>query len=279
MSDVAAALAFVDDFEANGGLYVSWKLDRQITLNRIRAMIQDPDIIYNAGLNACGPTVFFRIWFGRDPLAAAIFACNMLRDGYASIGYLLITPKSSPLEEDYNVIKARCKNPIDMPEQADWMLLCSLFSSENVFGYSGDPTSAVEALQGVTLPSTLCSWLSATGLYSTPLADDTSLVLPADSAQLFAMEPDPNKDIVLLVSSKFMVNFHPYPNYPSTNPEEEDLFYPANHYVLVKDYFNQNVGSPWLSITIWSWGKVYKGWVNAEAFYRKYYGNIIASAL
>jgi hypothetical protein len=34
--------------------------------------------------------VFFRVWFARDPLSAAKFACQMLRDGSAYIGNLAV---------------------------------------------------------------------------------------------------------------------------------------------------------------------------------------------
>lgn len=101
MRDINAALRYVDNFEATGGTNVAWQLDRYWTLQRIRTLIQHPELIEQRGLNACGPVVFFRIWFARDPLVAATFACKMLRDGSAYIGTLAVAPSWKLLAQDY----------------------------------------------------------------------------------------------------------------------------------------------------------------------------------
>ena len=46
MSDVDAALARVDEFEANASQNVAWKLDRGQTLQRIRRLLRNPDLLH-----------------------------------------------------------------------------------------------------------------------------------------------------------------------------------------------------------------------------------------
>src|SRR4051812_17228429 len=178
MSAVDEALAAVDVFEAEERQDVAWQLDRGWTLIRLRELLRNPELIDQRGLNACAPAVFFRVWLARDPVAAATFACALLRDGSAAIGSLRVAPSWKLLGQNYASLKAAtdAAHPHATPENADWMLLSALRDSENIwFDYAGEPYTAGDAVAGLTLPSTVASWLSATNLYSS-VVNDTNLV-------------------------------------------------------------------------------------------------------
>lgn len=186
MSDVATALATVDAFEAEAFHSVAWNLARPDVLRRLRQLLQTPDLLDQRGLNACAPAVFFRIWLARDPVAAATFACRLLRDGSASIGSLAVAPSHRLLGQDYAALRAAtdAAHANATPECTDWMLLSALRDSENVwFDYVGEPFTLGDSVAGLTLPGTLAGWLAATNLY-TSVSNETTLVSPGDLNRL-----------------------------------------------------------------------------------------------
>lgn len=275
MTDIDAALGYVDEFEENGGSNIAWKLDRYWTLQRIRKLVKDPQLIHQHGLNACGPAVFFRVWFSRDPLSAATFACEMLRDGASHVGTLAVAAGWKLKDQDYALLKSttNAAHPGATPENADWMLLSSLRDSENIFfDYAGEPYSVGDAVAGVTLPSTISGWLNSTGLYST-VSDQTGFV--ATEEQLMGLNPASPFDVILLVSSTF--NSAVYPSIPSgIDPGFGEPHIP-NHYVLVNSPFVESDDSVWLQMNLWSWGGTTSGWAGVSQFLRKYFGPIIAT--
>jgi hypothetical protein len=86
----------------------------------------------------------------------------MLRDGTASIGTLIVAAGGRLLTQDYGSLKLATESahPGATPENADWMLLSSLRDSENIFfDYLGEPYTTMDMAAGLTVPSTLASWL------------------------------------------------------------------------------------------------------------------------
>lgn len=280
MPDINAALRYVDSFESSVGTNVAWNLDLYWTLQRIRTLIRNPKLLDQRGLNACGPAVFFRIWFARDPLAATMFACKMLRDGSANIGTLAVAAGSRLRAQDYARLKSvtDSAHPHATPENADWMLLSSLRDSENIyFDYLGEPYTTADMIAGLTLPSTLSSWLNATRLYNS-VSNQTTFVFGANQQQLLNLIPTSNVDIVLLVSSSFNDGLYPSSLPPrGVQPGAGGAHIP-NHYVFVTAPFAKSNDSVWLQMEVWSWGKTYKGWVGYTQFFKKYFGPIIAIA-
>lgn len=277
MSTIDAAIAFVDDFEANGGTDVAWRLDRYWTLQRIRTLVRNPELLHQRGLNACGPAVFFRIWFSRDPLAAATFACHILRDGSAYIGTMAVAAGWKLRDQDYGRLKSVTDSTHGRvtPENADWMLLSGLRDSENIwFDYVGEPNTVGDMAAGITLPNTLGNWLNATGLYGS-VSNETTVVFGADEQQLLNFIPTSNVDIVLLVSSSFNAPLYPSPP-RDTDPGIGGLHIP-NHYVLVTAPFAVSNDSRWLQVEVWSWAGTVRGWTGREQFRTKYFGPIVAT--
>jgi hypothetical protein len=278
MSDLNAALAFVDDFDANASTNVSWKLDRYWTLQRIRALLRHPEELNQRGLNACAPAIFFRIWFARDPVSAAKFSCSLLRDGSASIGSLFIAPSWKLRDQNYAMLKSTtdAAHYGATPENADWMLLSALRDSENIyFDYVGEPYTLQEMAAGVTLPSTLCGWLNATNLYSS-VANETNILTASSQQRLLSMIPTSNVDIVLMVSSSFNANM--YPSIPTDQQPGVGGVHIPDHYVLQTAPFAQWNDPAWLNIECWSWGRTLTGWVGYDQFFTKYFGLILATA-
>jgi hypothetical protein len=275
MSDVDTALAVVDAFEAEEYQDVAWQLDRGWTLVRLRELLRKPDLIDQRGLNACAPAVFFRVWFARDPVAAANFACALLRDGSAPIGSLHVAPSWKLLGQNYVNLKAAtdAAHPHATPENADWMLLSALRDSENIwFDYAGEPYTAGDAVAGLTLPSTLSAWLSATNLYSS-VVNDTNLVFSGDRQELYGLIPTSNTDVILLVNAAAIFGLSS-PS-PTGQPPNNGGFSVPNHYILMTAPFASSSDGSWINVDCWSWGASYRGWQGTERFFNNYFGVLI----
>jgi len=278
MSDVDTALAAVDQFEAEQNKNVAWQLDRYWTLQRLRTLLRNPELIDQRGLNACAPAVFFRVWLARDPAAAANFACALLRDGSAPIGSMNVAPGSQLLGQNYSNLKAAtdAAHPHATPENADWMLLSGLRDSENLwFTYAGEPYTTGDAVAGLTLPSTLASWLNATNLYSS-VVNDTNLVFSGNRQELYGLIPTSDTDNILLVNAEAIYDLSPTP--PTGQPPAAGgiASLVPNHYVLMTAPFASWSDPAWLNIDCWSWGKAYRGWQGTERFFSNYFGVLVA---
>jgi hypothetical protein len=278
MSDLNTALARVDSFETSGSSQVRWKLDRAQTLQRIRELLRHPQQLHQRGLNACGPAAFFRIWLARDPIAAADFACALLRDGSAAVGSLTVTASQTLREIDYANLRATtdAAHPRATPEGADWMLMSALRDSENVFfDYEGRPFTVGDKLAGLTLPGTLAGWLNATNRYAS-VTNETSVVAAGNRPRLLSLIPTSNVDIVWLVNSSF--NAHFYPTQPATPPTVFAGLHIPDHYVVMTAPCGQSGDGAWTNIDVWTWARTYSGWVGTEDFFSRYFGLILATA-
>ena len=278
MADVAGALAKIDEFEAIGPPVVAWQLDRATTIERIRTLVRHPELLNQRSLNACGPAVFFRIWFARDPVAAAVFSCAMLRDGFASIGSKLVQPRPGLLAQNYAALRATADAAQlhSMPDTADWMLLSALRDSENLLiPYLGEPHTLGDRAAGVTLPMTLTGWLTATALYQ-PVENATTVLPGVDNNRLVTLIPTSNVDAVLLINSTFNANLFPtLASRPATPPVMAGIHLP-DHYVLVTAPCQLDMAM-WLNVEFWTWGRTISGWVGTSDFGSRYFGMIVAT--
>lgn len=272
MSTPADALMLLDA-AAHESPVIPWKLDWHSVLNRLRVLALHPDRLNQRGLNACGPAVFFRMWFAQDPLGAAEFGYRLAKSGTAFFGPIIITPSASLLAQDYAAVRARVDNPPTrtMPEDADWMLMSALRDSENTFvSYVGDPQSIGDRIRGATLPSTIASWLQATNLYSVVTNDTT--VFPDSWNSLQTRGPSPDRDIALMVNSGFMSDLWPS---PAGAPAAADFLSIPNHFVQLLSPVAEGNDAGWIKLSSWSWGRndVDK-WTSKAKFLSNYFGTV-----
>src|SRR3954454_22004818 len=106
MASKNQALAFLKTVAAENST-PAWKhLDWRSVVERIRDLVLGPTLLSQAGLNACGPAAFFKIWLERDPYGVAIFAYQLLKSGAATIGPINVAPRDVLLAQDYNAVKS-----------------------------------------------------------------------------------------------------------------------------------------------------------------------------
>ena len=116
MSNQTQALALLDAAAAESPV-IPWNLDWFETISRLRILVLKPELLHQRDIQACGPAVFFRLWFGRDPLGAATFGYRLLKSGGADIGPLTITPGVHLLQTNYAALRATANaNSKRLPE-------------------------------------------------------------------------------------------------------------------------------------------------------------------
>lgn len=245
-------------------------------MQRLRALLLNPDIVDQRGLNACAPAIFFRIWLAHDPVAVADFACKLLRDGSAAIGSLVVAPSWKLLGQQFGQLRAAtdAAHPNSTPECTDWMLLCGLRDSENIwFDYAGEPYTAGDAIAGITLPGTLAGWLSATGRYSS-VENVTNLVLSADLDQFLMQNPQPGVDILLFINAPAIYDMQ---GTPVGAVASGNVISAPNHYVYLRSMPFVNDDQQWVHLDTWSWARTWAGWQGQERFRSNYFGYIRAT--
>ncbi|MEV0732185.1 hypothetical protein [Polymorphospora sp. NPDC050346] len=276
VSSVNDALVEVAAFAQAMPATPAWGLDGFDVVARLRVLLANPELIDQRGLNACAPAVFYRLWLERDPVAAARFTCKLLKDGSAPIGSLVVAPSWKLLGQRYAQLRTvtDAAHPGATPECTDWMLLSALRDSENIwFDYAGEPYTAGDAVAGITLPATLASWLSATGLYNS-VENSTNLVLSADLNQFLMQNPEPGLDILLFVNTPAIYDMTA--TIPANVPDGSWVSVP-NHYVHLQSMPYVDDIQRWVHLDVWSWARTWAGWQGSERFRTNYFGYIRAS--
>lgn len=275
---------YIAAFEADEPHTVAWTLDRWEVLHRLRQLIANADILAQRHLNTCGPAAFLRVWLKRDPLAVARFACTLLRDGHSYIGALHIAPSWKLLSQDYSLMKAALahKQPGQyhlLPERAEWMMMAALRDSENAWlDYTGDPSSYLESIAAITLPSTMAAWLLATGLYRE--VHNSTTVVPGvmPSADLYSFDPAPNRDKILFGVSSGLTNPHAsIPSAKLAQPPAPLFLAPPNHFVVQLERFEVDPTQPsWTKVELWTWGERQVGYMGTALLASAYFGYVLA---
>ena len=241
----------------------SWSINKDDLFNNLVDIVSDPQVIYQGGLNLCGPAIFFRLWIEFDPDAFVEFAVRLFQNGQSKIGNLDIVPNTSLLNKDYSTVSQfNCK-------PAEWMIMSALRDSENIIiEYDGDDSGL--GLDAMTRPSEIVNWLEFTGLYSnvSSLINSTILGTNFNVSQIndiFDKYGD-KVDIILIIDAGVLPNVHTGVPLPE-------------HYILLTSGFrydkNETFGSSY-GFDYWTWGKDYSdGEINSVQFLVKVFDVII----
>ncbi|MBD3334362.1 MAG: hypothetical protein GF355_02500 [Candidatus Eisenbacteria bacterium] len=268
-STKAEALAHVAALTGGSGSS-PWKLGRTQTFDRLKQLINNPDLIDQDSLNLCGPAAFLRLWIARDPLAVAKFAGELYETGRSSInGYEVAPDGDSLIAKDYAALKT-AHGPDFCPE-AEWMIMGSLRDAENIFfDFEGTPD---ETLSGATFPSEMQTWLRSTGLYAT-VQDEANLFLTRGLDHALSLTPGPGRDVALLINAHMLAQMNVTRGVPKSNEFILNAF--PNHYILLTAPIAEMPGEK-LQVHYWTWGQQYTGLVDRETFRVNYYGAVMGA--
>jgi hypothetical protein len=250
-----------------------WRIDRKLMYDRLKSLIDDPNLVKQDGLGLCGPAAFLTLWLKRDPLAVAEFAVELYETGKSSINEYLVEPdKDSLISEDYNALK---NTNVDFTPEADWMIMGSLRDTENLWlDYNGKPDN-VDSLAGITLPSALANWLEATNIYSVTrdetIRNETNVFLTKGIDHAMSLKYSPKRDIILLINASMI-------GAASSSPRFLFDRVPNHYIILTSDIIRETDGS--ITFRYWSWGKEFTKYEECNfkeaVFESNYYGAVIA---
>jgi hypothetical protein len=260
-SSASAALPLIAAFEAGTGAE-KWKLGangRAAVANRLRAIVNTPDLVAQAGLNLCGPAIFTRIWAQRDPVAFVNFTVELFEQGHSKVGNMEVRPDTdSLLGEDYAALRQQFGQRI--PPEADWMVLGSLRDAENFYlDYEGRPEEDASA---ITFPGEVVDWLRAARAHSA-IEDETNLFFTKGVDHLKGLKPDGSTDVALLINA-FLLGA----------PTPVLLKGVPTHYIkLIAPVRDKGTT---IEMDYWSFGSVYHRSFARDDVKTRYYGAIIA---
>ncbi len=305
VSAPADAQTIVANFKANTAAGAWTTLDRATVGDRLALMVTDPDpaaasgtqidvtdanghqadfcgarIIQQGGLNLCGPAALMMRWAYRDPVAFANFATQLFETGSAKIGSLAIAPGTELLTADYSAMLA--KMSAAPSPQADWMILGALRNTTNLFwqpSWAGDPSQNVA---GMTLPSQLTDWFTATGIYA-KVDNQANTVEEKGVAHAIGLDNLPGQDIVLLINANLIALAE------KNSPDNSWILnqFP-NHYVVLLNSPTASADQTTITLNVWTWGRTSsigstpdgsggKITVSVADFTKNYYGAIVAT--
>jgi hypothetical protein len=259
-----AAHAMVAAFRAGDPGRRAWMIERAAVADRLDALIDEPDLMRQGGLNLCGPAALFAAWFARDPGAATSYAVSLYEEGRGRIGDHAVAPSESLLELRYGRTGHKQTCP-----PADWILMSALRDSTNRllrYAHEGGPREAAAA---ITMPGAMRRWLLATGVY-TDVRDETNLVRRKGMEHALSLRPAPEVDVFLLVAQEV---FHRAES-PWHRARDRVVSRFPNHWVLLRSPIE--VEGEALKLRFWSWGTRYTGTLNQKTFVRSYFGALIA---
>jgi hypothetical protein len=263
LSTITEALNAIDLFESST-IDTSWKLDRLTVADRLRKIIQDPLLINQGSINVCGPAATFVLWCKNDPLAYAQYTINLFETGEAKIGSISVKPGSDLINQDYGVVALRMNN--NPCPQAEWMAMSALRDSSNaVLDFEGTPE---EDVSGITTPSEITDWLTATDSYSSVL-NEGNFVVNAGLDHAQKLQPSLQEDVIILINANMLPQ--------SVNSPFLDLsrFFP-NHFIILLSSINVNGSS--VRFSCWTWGKSFLDLViDKDKFEDNYFGAVIAT--
>lgn len=270
LSSQEDAAALILEFQTRPGPGAWPSLNRHEVAQRLLALILQPRLFLQAGLNLCGPACFFNMAMGRDPVAVTRCATELFEQGVSALGKLRIEPSRQLVKGDY----AAMSRLGSVPPQADWMLLSALRNSMQVVWlptWVGDPT---QELAGMTRPEELTEWMTLTGIWGSVLNEGNWMSRPG-IPHFLDISNFLGEDIGLLINTNMIAESKS--SSFSVQPQHNILLdHFPNHWVILlstprMDLFGTNV-----LLSIWSWGTTGRLVVPKQVFVDNYYGAVRA---
>jgi hypothetical protein len=136
----------------------AWVINKNVLFDRLKELVLEPSKVDQGSIGFCGPAAFFRIWIEIEPSAFVDFAGKLFETGQSNIGDMDVSPNSSLLTVDYNLVNG---TPNQSIPSAEWMIMSALKDlSVDATGKIQDRDDAETTSRGVA------DFLEATNLYN-----------------------------------------------------------------------------------------------------------------
>lgn len=269
------ALQIVQNFAANPNTpQVFSIIKKEDVVAGLIQRINNPRSIDQADLNACGPAIAALMLAQYDPVQFANFIIDMYTTGTAKLGSQEIDPwdglhKRAPGDSKCG---GKASNVVD------FLILASLRSDLSPPWDQFEDSNST--LSGITLPSTIKSWLDSAGCVGN-IENDTSLFPQGfDHFQNTAVpRHNAGERVVMLINSTMLYVGVGYANSKSQGKKwrKKNLginskitgTYP-NHYIVYEG--NMVINGDDMEFNVWSGGNIYRLAMKTYEFGKMYHG-------
>jgi hypothetical protein len=249
------------------------KLSKVDICSGLLARINNPSLIRQKGLNACGPAAAAYVFAQQDVVGYTNMAISLFKYGVAIYGSYTIKPGSD----------LRSFGPNDYswgtgskPEPIDWMVLSSMRDAENwAVDFEGGPA---DTFSGITTPGEMEDWLTDFMGFK-KVVDETNLVSTKgiDHLNKVNSEQASGKYVILLINANMFSGLgkkaaKKAAKKAGAKTEKITAGFP-NHYVVLRDQIKVNST---VKMKVWTWGQTNWRTIPKKAVKDNYYGAIFA---
>lgn len=195
---------------------------------------RNASLISQRGTSLCGAASLMFLTAQHKSGQYADFVTDLYENGKARLGELEITPGQG------------CKdfNPAGKIAAADWVALASIRDSENVILDYDDPS---DEAAGITIPSTLASWLEKSGFQS--VINNTNLYLTKGEEDLKSADQLKRSGYKVCL----FVNADGLSKTPSVRNSVFQMATIPNHWIVLTS--NITIDKESVKFTVFSWGR------------------------
>jgi len=182
-------------------------LDSEQVLPRIQKLLQEPFLFQQGVIGLCTAVTFLYHIFELKPMETVQFAKDLYIHGHSMLGKMDIRPLKDLLNADYQSIFL-IKGMREAPPQADWMIMCSICSSETwwtkIVGPPSDYNPDVDAST-----SEMAGWYTSTGFFTTVKYVSYWVTDPSVETMQGLVKKDDNA-IALWIKPKLLRSLYPW---------------------------------------------------------------------
>lgn len=218
-------------------------LDSEQVLPRLQKLYQSPYLFQQGNIGLCTVAAFLYHMFSLKPVETTQFAQDLYVQGHGKLGKLDVHPGVDLLNADYQSIFLN-KALQFLPDQADWMVMCSLRDSENWWiDFEGEPSDFNPAVR--TSTGELSGWYTKTGFFTTVQYDSYYIIDPSADALQALVKTDKNV-IGLWIKTKML----------RSQWGIEFSILPSTHIVAVTSTPVVNKTLNTIEFEYWTWGHI-----------------------
>lgn len=209
-------------------------IPRDELVRTVQERKRDASLINQSGTSLCGAASLMFLTAKHRSGQYAEFVTELYENGKAQLGQLEIAPGQG------------CKdfNPTGKITAADWVALASVRDSENMILDYDDPS---DEAAGITLPSTLASWLEKAGFQG--VINDTNLYFTKGEEELKRADQLFRSGCEVCL----FVNADGLSERPSVRSNLSQMSTTPNHWVVLTS--NIKIANESAEFTVFTWGQ------------------------